>query len=442
MTELTDLTAVQAAARIAKGELRSEELVKACLARIDAREAALQAFAYIDPDHALRQARAADAALRTGAAVGPLHGIPVGVKDIVDTSDMPTRYGSPAFEGHRPEADAASVGALRAAGAIVLGKTVTCELATATPSKTRNPRNLEHSPGGSSSGSAAAVADNMLPVALGTQTGGSVIRPASFCGIYGYKPTYGLVSRSGVLDQSASLDTVGVFGRSLEDLALVADVLSFYDSRDRASLNVSRGSLLAQATEEWKLAPMFAFVKTSAWNDHADAVTKAAFSELVETLGDRVEEVSIDATTERGLAAHRLVQNAELAVQFGPILDRTPSLVSERLSRQIEEGRAIKATEYLRAKAFREQAYRTLQELFLNYGTILTPAAPGTAPKGLGSTGNPIFNSFWTYVGTPAVTLPLLEADGLPMGVQLVGARCDDGRLLRTARLLERQLAD
>jgi Asp-tRNA(Asn)/Glu-tRNA(Gln) amidotransferase A subunit family amidase len=228
----------------------------------------------------------------------------------------------------------------------------------------------------------------------------------------------------------------------VEDLALVADVLSFHDARDPASLAMSRGSILAQATEAWKLKPMFALVRTSAWNEHADPVLKEAFGELVESLGDRVEEISIDATTEQGLAAHRLVQNAELAVRYGPILDRAPAQVSARLTAQIEEGRAIKAADYLKAKAFREQAYRTLQELFLNYGTILTPAAPGPAPKGLGSTGNPVFNAFWTFVGTPSVTLPLLEADDLPIGVQLVGARRDDGRLLRTARLLERQLAE
>jgi Asp-tRNA(Asn)/Glu-tRNA(Gln) amidotransferase A subunit family amidase len=442
MRALNDLTAVELAAAVARREVSAEELAKACLARIEAREPAVKAFAYIDPDHVLRQARAADELARTGVTTGPLHGVPIGIKDIIDTADMPTAHGSPAFADNRPEEDAACVGALRAAGAIVIGKTVTTELATLTPNKTHNPRNLEHTPGGSSSGSAAAVADSMIPVALGTQTGGSVVRPASFCGIYGFKPTFGLISRAGVLEQSASLDTVGVYGRSIEDLALLADVLSFHDGRDPASLAVSRGSLLARATEKWNIAPMFALVKTSAWEEHAEPVTKEAFGELVETLGDRVEEVSIDATTERGLAAHRLVQNAELAGQFGPILDRDPSLISERLARQIEEGRAIKATDYLRAKAFREQANRTLRELFVNYGTILTPAAPGPAPKGLGSTGNPIFNAFWTFVGTPAVTLPLLEADGLPIGVQLVGARGDDGRLLRTARLLERQLAE
>jgi Asp-tRNA(Asn)/Glu-tRNA(Gln) amidotransferase A subunit family amidase len=441
MTALNQLTTVEAAARLGRGEITAVDLMSACLARIAAREPEVKAFAWIDPDKALAEARRADEERRSGRTTGALHGVPVAIKDIIDTADMPTECGTPAFKDRRPEQDASIIAALRAAGAIIIGKTVTTELATLTPNKTHNPRNLGHTPGGSSSGSAAAVADDMIPAALATQTGGSVIRPASFCGIYGFKPTFGLVPRTGVLDQSHSLDTIGVYGRSVEDLALLADVISFSDRGDAKSLDVSRGSLLAAATEPWKLKPMFAFVKSSAW-ESADAVTREAFGELVETLGGQVEEISIDATTARGLDAHRIVQNAELAVQFGPIMDRAGELLSDRLKGQIEEGRRINAGDYLRAKAFRAQAYRTCQELFMNYGTILTPAAPGPAPKTLAATGNPAFNAFWTFIGTPAVTLPLLEADGLPIGVQLVGARLEDGRLLRTARLLERQLAE
>jgi Asp-tRNA(Asn)/Glu-tRNA(Gln) amidotransferase A subunit family amidase len=279
----------------------------------------------------------------------------------------------------------------------------------------------------------------MVPAALGTQTAGSVIRPAAFCGIYGFKPTFGFIPRTGVLTQAHSLDTIGVMGRSVEDLAFVADALGVHDDRDPASLSTSRPRLLATATEDAPLAPLFAFVKTHAW-DEADPATREAFGELIEHLGPQVQEVSIDTTTERGFAATRLVQRVEMAHHYGPILDRAPDLVSPTLAKLIEYGRGVPGVEYLAALEARATYYGVVDELFGNYGTILTPAALGPAPKGLGSTGNPVFCGFWTFLGVPSVTVPLLEADGLPMGVQLVGARRDDGRLLRTARWLARHL--
>jgi len=440
-TNPSDLSATEAARRIARGDLTSEALVGDCLARSGERDAELKAWVFIDRERALAQARAADEQRRSGKGVGPLHGIPVGIKDIIDTADMPTEHGTPFFKGRQPRQDAASVAALRAAGAVILGKTVTTELATLTPAATRNPCNLEHTPGGSSSGSAAAVAAGMVPLALGTQTGGSVIRPAAFCGVYGFKPTFGLIPRPGVLAQAPSLDTVGAFGRTLEDVALLVDAAQGYDARDAASIAASRPNLLARATEDFPLPPMFTFVKTHAWAD-ADAVTREAFGELIEHLGDKVEEIAIDFTTERGLAAAKIVQNVELAHHFGPLLDQAPELISTGLAAQIEEGRRLSGTNYLAALEARKELYATIEDLLTQHGQILTPAAPGPAPKGLESTGNPVFCAFWTYLGVPAVTLPLLEADGLPMGVQLVGARRDDGRLLRSARWLVRHLAE
>ena len=437
--DLAALTAAEAASEMARGEVSSQELVAACLARIDELEPQVHAWAFLDRERALAEAKAADEKRREGKGVGPLHGVPIGIKDIIDTADMPTENGSPAFKGRRPFKDAACVAALRTAGAIVLGKTVTTELAVFNPSVTRNPRNPEHTPGGSSSGSAAAVAAGMVPAALGTQTVGSVIRPAAFCGIYGFKPTFGLIPRPGVLTQAPSLDTVGVMGRSVEDLALVADAIGIYDDRDAASLSGSRPRLLATATEDFPLAPLFAFVKTHAWAA-ADAATHEAFGELKEHLGAQAQEISIDNATERGFAATRLVQKVELAHHYGPILDRAPDLVSPGLVKLIEEGRRVPGVEYLAALNAREDYYRIVEELFRDYGTILTPAALGPAPKGLTSTGNPVFCGFWTYLGVPAVTLPALEANGLPMGVQLVGPRRDDGRLLRAARWLVRHL--
>ena len=439
--KLCDLAAGAAATGIAGGELSSEALVGACLERIGELEPQLKAWAFLDRDRALAQAKAADAQRREGKGVGLLHGVPVGIKDIIDTADMPTENGSAIFKGRQPRQDAAAVAALRAAGAVILGKTITTELATLTPSLTRNPRNPEHTPGGSSSGSAAAVASGMVPVALGTQTGGSVIRPAAFCGIYGFKPTFGLIARPGVLSQAPSLDTVGVFGRSLEDLALVVDAIQGYDERDPASIASSRPNLLARAKEDWPLPPMFTFAKTHAWAE-ADAATREAFGELVELLGDKVEEISIDFTTERGIAAAKTVQNVELAHHYGPLLEAAPDLISPRLADQIEEGRRVTGIDYFAALDARNELYATVDDLIMQHGQILTPAALGPAPKGLESTGNPVFCAFWTYLGVPAVTLPLLEADGLPMGVQLIGARRDDGRLLRSARWLVQHLAE
>jgi Asp-tRNA(Asn)/Glu-tRNA(Gln) amidotransferase A subunit family amidase len=421
--------------------LTSEAVITACLERSAEGDAEVKAWTFIDRERALAQARAADEQRKSGKGVGPLHGIPVGIKDIIDTVDMPTEHGSPVFKGRQPRADAAAVAALRAAGAVILGKTVTTELATLTPAATRNPVNPEHTPGGSSSGSAAAVAAGMVPLALGTQTGGSVIRPAAFCGVYGFKPSFGLVPRPGVLSQAPSLDTVGVFGRSLEDIALLADAIQGYDERDPASIAASRPNLLARATEDFPLPPMFTFVKTHAWGE-ADAVTREAFGELVEHLGDKVEEIGIDFTTERGIAAAKIVQNVELAHHYGPLLDKAPELISQRLAGQIEEGRRLTGVDYFAALEARRELYATIEDLLTQHGQILTPAALGPAPKGLESTGNPVFCAFWTYLGVPAVTLPLLEADGLPMGVQLVGARRDDGRLLRSARWLVRHLAE
>jgi Asp-tRNA(Asn)/Glu-tRNA(Gln) amidotransferase A subunit family amidase len=440
--KLTDLTATEAAARLAAGEITSEALVQACLARVEALEPRVQAWAALDRELALERARAADAQRKAGQGVGPLHGLPVGLKDIIDTADLPAENGSAIFKGRRPRADAACVTALRRAGGLVLGKTVTTELATTTPAGTRNPLNLEHTPGGSSSGSAAAVAAGMVPAAVGTQTGGSVIRPAAFCGIYGFKPTFGVIPRSGVLMQSPTLDTLGVMGRSVEDVALLADALQAYDARDTASLSTSRPRFLATATADWPLPPAFTFVKTCAWGE-AEPVTHAAFGELAEALGPQVNEINLDETTRAGLAAAKTIHDVELAAHYGALLDRAPELLSRGLAQRIEEGRKVRGVDYLAALAGRERAYATVEEVLVSYGPILTPAAPGPAPRDLGTTGNPVFCAFWTFLGVPAVTLPLLESgEGMPMGVQLIGARGDDGRLLRAARWLVRRLQE
>lgn len=440
MTELTQLTAATAADAIRRGDITSEALVDACLARIAERESDVGAWAHVDPDFAREEARAADNARRSGRGTGPLHGVPIGVKDIIDTAGRPTEHGSAIFKGRRALNDAAVVVALKNAGAVILGKTVTTELALLTPSETRNPVNTAHSPGGSSAGSAAAVADFMVPAALGTQTAGSILRPASYCGIYGFKPTLGLIPRSGVLMQSHTLDTVGVLARSIEDLALLADVMAAQNPSDPASYPRSQPRLAAIAAEEVPLPPLFAVIRTAAWDAEAHPLMKEAFDELVTVLGNRCQ-VLADVSAANAIEAQRIVHLAENAAYYGPLMDRAPELISPGLTKRLEAGNRISAREYIGAVRAREGLYETIDEITTNFSAILTLAAPGPAPRlDEGVTGSPVFNGLWTYYGCPCVSLPLMEADGLPMGVQLVGARGDDGRLLRTARWLENHL--
>jgi Asp-tRNA(Asn)/Glu-tRNA(Gln) amidotransferase A subunit family amidase len=427
------LGAVVAARKIREGKLSAEELTRACLARIEAREPEVRAWAFLDPEHALRQARAADEQRKRGRPLGPLHGMPVGVKDIVDTADMPTENGTVLHAGRRPRQDATLVSLLRAAGAVILGKTVTTELAVYAPNKTRNPHNPEHTPGGSSSGSAAAVADGMVPLAIGTQTNGSVIRPASFCGVYGFKPSHGLIPRTGVLAQSPPLDTVGVMAADLEGLAFLAEPLMAFDAKDPASQPRARPQLLEVLRAPPPVPPRLAFVRSPVW-DQAAEDTKAGFAELVEALGERVEEVALSASFDDAIEIHRTIMEADLAKSFAREYERGRDQLSARLREMIERGQAVRAVDYNRAVARIATLNAILAEFFASYDAILTPAAPGEAPSGLGATGSPVFCTIWTLCGTPAVTLPLLTgASGLPIGVQLVGEKGDDARLLRTA---------
>lgn len=439
VTALNRLTASEAARRIADGETTSEALVAALIAEIDAVDARIGAFAHLDRGYALEQARRADLWRGTGNGTGPLHGVPIAVKDIIDTADLPTEHGTPIFAGRRAGRDASVVAQLRHAGAVILGKTVTTELALLTPSATRNPVSAEHTPGGSSAGSAAAVAAHMVPAALGSQTAGSVLRPASYCGIYGFKPTYGLVSRTGVLMQSHTLDTLGVLARSIDDLALITDCMSACDPDDSACFAHSHPRLADIAASAPPLPPLLAFVKTPSWDEMAHPGMKEAFAELVDVLEDRVEEISVPSLGDV-IEWQRVVQLAENAAYYGPLMDRSKDQLSAGLRSRLEEGARIPVRTYIDAIIGREPAHAALSQLFDRYAAILTPAAPGPAPYSLASTGSPIFNGLWTYLGLPAVSLPLLEVDGLPVGVQLVGARRDDGRLLRTARWLVDQL--
>jgi len=436
MSHANELAAWEAAARIASGELSSVELVQACLDRIAERDDTVQAWTYLDPDYALSQAREADGRQAEGKGIGPLHGVPVGIKDIIDTAGMPTENGSPIFAGRSPNKDAFCVSALRDAGAVVLGKTVTTELANRSPGKTRNPHNPEHTPGGSSSGSCAGVADFQVPLALGTQTGGSVIRPSSYCGVYGLKPTLGLISRTGVLLQSHTLDTVGVHTRSVEDLALGLEVMSHHDPQDAVSYPRGRGDYQALVAAGAERAPRFAFVRTPGW-DVATAAAQAAIEGVAGQLGDQCDTVDLPAPFDRITALHRSVMGPEDLTYYGRYLEETPELLSEEIRDLLIKARAVPAHEYVKAINARAVIYRDLEALLSRYDAVLCLPSPGSAPKGLDFTGDAIFNGLWTYLGVPCVTLPRLTVDGLPCGVQLVGLRNDEGRLLRTAKWLD-----
>jgi Asp-tRNA(Asn)/Glu-tRNA(Gln) amidotransferase A subunit family amidase len=436
----TELSATEAAEKIDKGELSSEELVQACLERIEAVEPEIQAWAHLDPDLALEQARQRDATRQAGMPCGPLHGIPVGIKDIFDTDDLPTENGTVIDRGRQPADDCTAVGLLREAGAVILGKTVTTELAVFTPGKTRNPRNPAHTPGGSSSGSAAAVAANMVPLAVGTQTNGSIIRPGAYCGVVGYKPSLGQISRHGVLAQSHHLDTVGVYGRSIEDVALIGDVLSVYDSQDPDMRPRGRPQLARSAAEDPPLDPIFAFV-TPPVGVPLEADAREAFGEITEALSESCDEVELPEPFDQAVQLHRTIMVGDFAKSFAGYYARGGDALSDSLREMIEEGQKVLAADYNRAVDWIGVLNAGLDRVFERYDAIITPATTGTAPAGLDSTGNPAFCTLWTLCGTPAITLPLLQGEnGLPIGVQLVGRRWEDGRLLRTARCLVERL--
>ncbi|HKA78612.1 MAG TPA: amidase [Xanthobacteraceae bacterium] len=431
---LVTLTATEVAAEIARGVLSAEDYSRVCLDRIDAVEREIKAFAHLDRDHVLAQARALDEQRAQGRAIGPLHGIPVAVKDIIDTADYPTELGSPLGAGRRPWTDATVVSKLRAAGAVIIGKSVTTEFAYYHPGPTRNPHDATRTPGGSSSGSAAAVAANMVPLALGSQTNGSTIRPASFCGVFAVKPSHGLVSRAGVLQLSRRLDHVGAFARSLPDLALLLDVLAGYDPADPDTRPYAAPDFRAVQSERLPLTPRFAFMSTPAW-DKADADTTAAFEELVAELGAAVTTVGLPKTMDEAWEVHRTIMATDMAHNLAPFVARgEPSEVMRKL---LAHGRGVSAVDYLAALAKASRYASSIAEIFEEYDAIITPAAPGVAPKGLDATGDPAFCTLWTLTGLPSISLPLLAGEsGLPLGVQIVGAPGRDARLLRTATAL------
>ncbi len=430
MTDLNKLTASEAAKRIARREISAEALVRDCLERISERDKAVQAWQFVDPEIALAQARALDKELAGGRLRGPLHGIPLGVKDIFDTFDMPAEYGSPIYQGNRPASDAGTVVGARRAGMVILGKTVTCELATHVPSKTHNPHNLEHTPGGSSSGSAAAVADLMTPLAIGTQTVGSTIRPASYCGIVGYKPTFNLLSRAGCKTEADSLDTVGVMARSVPDVALYAG----------AQANDARLLELPAIGRKLKIGLCRTFDTDLIEPATGQALERAA-SELARA-GAKVTEFSLPESFRPLREAHGTVCRFEMGRSYAYEYDHYPDKIFHTLRERIAEGARTSGEQYARAQSIGHRCRAQFADAMGDLDALLAPSAPGEAPKNLGTTGSPLLNAIWTFLWTPTVTVPAYKGpSGMPVGVQVCGRMHDDARTLAAAQWIHQQLA-
>ncbi len=428
--------------RIRTGVLTSEDYAMALLERIAQCEPRIRAFAWLDRAAALDKARAADRRRAAGERPGRLHGIPVGIKDIIATAGIPTEMGSALFAGRVPKESATVVRRLETGGGFVLGKTVTAELAYFHPGATRNPWNAAHTPGGSSMGSAAAVAAGMAPLALGTQTNGSVIRPAAFCGCVGYKPSAGLLGRSGIQPFSPTLDQVGVFTRSVEDAALAVAALIGPDPDDAASDAEACGRARA-----WPVAPSapprLAVVRSPVWG-LAEPAQQQAFATAVARLraaGASVEEVELPAAFGAAHAVQRTIMYAEGARTLGTLQAEHRAALSEPLNRLIDEGRAIADATLAAALAERRALQGQFACFIAGYDAIVTPPARGEAPATRDHTGDPVFCTIWTLVAAPALTLPVARGpQGLPLGLQVVGALRDDARLLGTARWIEKTL--
>ncbi|MFZ9813042.1 MAG: amidase, partial [Burkholderiaceae bacterium] len=375
---------------------------------------------------------------QSGQQPGALYGVPVGLKDIIDTEDFATSYGSPIYEGRYAIADATVARRIRRAGGFILGKTATTEFATFHPAKTRNPHNPAHTPGGSSSGSAAAVAAGFVPVSVGTQTNGSVIRPASFCGVYGFKPSFGLIPRTGIFETAPSLDQVGFFGRSLEDMAALAQVVAGDDGRDPASKGRAPHRFYDICREDFPIPPRFCFVHTRWW-DQVAPDAREAYEAFLDLMVSDIDKLVLPDVVTKAVDWHSVVYESELAASLTREWNHHRQQLSPGLQTRLEKAQDMKAVDYLLAQSRIDHVTDAFGEFFDIYDAILCPAALGTAPEGLSSTGNPIMQTVWTFGGLPCVNLPFLSGEnGLPLGVQAVGPYLQDGRLLRALRWLVR----
>lgn len=433
---LHELTGIEVRDLLVSGRIGIPEFFEQASSFVAKADEQVLAFAHTDARVVTAQADDLQQLKVTGQLPGPLFGVPVGIKDIIDTEDYPTESGSPIHKGRYALADASVVRRLRAAGAVIMGKTVTTEFATFVPGPTRNPHNLEHTPGGSSSGSAAAVAAGMVPVAIGSQTNGSVTRPASYCGVYGFKPSMGLIPRTGVLEQSPSLDQIGVFARSIDDIALVTEVIVGDDGHDAATRGQPPMRLADVANAEPPLPPKFCFVKTPWW-DQVEPEAQEAYEAFVAHLEGCVQHAAVPDVVAQALEWHRAINEPELAFCLQREWRHHRSQLSPALQDRVERGMAVPVMDYMLAKDRMSHVAGAFDEYFLDFDAILCPAALGTAPKGLASTGDPIMSTVWSFAGLPTLSLPLMNlSNGLPLGVQMVGRRKGDARLLQAGRWL------
>tara|TARA_B100001057_G_scaffold477590_1_gene546987 strand:- start:4284 stop:5609 length:1326 start_codon:yes stop_codon:yes gene_type:complete len=438
MIDVFSLSVEELAYKIKNAELTSVELCEKYCERIKKFEKDIKAWAHFDKKVLLEKAFEADEHRRSGKPVGPLHGIPVAVKDIIGTVDMPTECGTSIRKGKSYSQNAEIIDLLHAAGAIVMGKTATSELAYLGPSKTTNPHDYSRTPGGSSSGSAACVASLMAPLSIGSQTGGSIIRPASYCGVVGYKPSYGLISRNGVLRTSYSLDHIGVFGRKVEDIALLAKVLIKKDKHDPATIYYSAENILEETKKGPVFDPKFIFYKTDYWK-MIDKKSREAFEYFIKSFKN-IEVFDTPSYFKDIHKYHQIIHETDLANNFSIYYKKYKSKLSKYMQSAIARGNKYSAKEYAEAIDFKKQSYESYQEVFEDYHGVITPSSPGIAPKGLKSTGTAEFNKVWSYLGTPCISLPLLEGENnLPLGLQMIGNKHDDHRFLGVARWLEKE---
>ena len=442
MKDIFSLSLEDLAKKIKDAQISSVEVCETYIERISKFEKDVKAWAHFDKKVLLEKAAEADDHRRSGKPVGLLHGVPIAVKDIVGTVDMPTECGTVIRKGKSYSQNAEIIDLLHSAGAIVMGKTATSELAYLGPPATTNPHDKTRTPGGSSSGSAASVASFMAPASIGSQTGGSIIRPASYCGVVGYKPSYGLISRNGVLRTSYSLDHIGMFGRSVEDVAMLAKVLIKKDKYDTATIHYSTENILSETKKGPLFDPKFIFYKTDHWKI-IDKKSRESFDYFIKSFKKNIEIFDTPSYFKDIHKYHKIIHETDLANNFSVYFKKYKKKLSKFMQDAINNGNKYSAKEYAEAIDFIKRSYESYQEVFEDYHGVLTPSSPGVAPKGLKSTGTAEFNKVWSYLGTPCISLPLLEGENnLPLGVQLVGNKYDDHRFLGVAKWLEGECRD
>jgi len=436
-----DLSIVEIAEQVRRGAVSAEAVTIACLDHITRREPEVRAWVFLDASLAIEQARRVDIRVAAGENPGPLAGVPVGLKDIIDTADMPTAFGSDLFAGRQPTRDAKATALLRDAGAVILGKAITTEFAMTGVRGTRNPHDSMRTPGGSSSGSGAAVGDGMVPLALGSQTGGSMLRPASFCGCHGFKPTYGTISRAGVFALSRRLDQLGVYARSLGDLALAADVLMVHDADD-PDMRIHAGrNLVAGLAEPLDGPPRVGVFRGLPWA-RAEPHMPAVFDAYVARIGMAGTELPALPEVDHALDVHEVIMNGNLAANLGPYLEPGPEFgdaeVLPETRRRVEAATGIMAVDYIRALDQATKIGRVFERIFGEYDALITAAAPGEAPVGLEGTGDAAFQKIWTLIGAPALSLPVMRGpNGMPIGLQVICRPGDDAKLFKIAKWIE-----